>query len=354
MRGVKTKSRYFKLLQSFEQCVVKLKMTYLRIDAHRLRREVIKKKGKKVINRQIKRSIKEYAKRRFGNKAYWPYLALYTEIRGEFMEGWLPHDYVHYVLLPQINPKSACEISDYKTFDYRIFGDFALKPLFVFISGMFLNAEFDAVEEEKVLETFREYDATIVVKEDKGLQGMQVRMIHSPEFKTEILHPERSYIIQPYVKQYKPLHDLYPGSVNTLRVTTFIKKDGSVVVKFVVLRFGTDGSKVDNVSAGGQYIYFDADGKPSNRAYDELGFDMGDRHKNTGYLFADLKIPVYQEVLMACINAHKKYPYVRLVGWDVCIDDTGKPVLLEWNSGNPAIMMFEYVCGPFFPEEEII
>ena len=354
MRGAKTKSRYFQLLQSLNHGVVKLKMIHSRIDAHRLRKDVVKKKGKKVVNRQIKKSIKEYARKRFGSKAYWPYLALYTEIRGQFIEGWLPNDYVHYVLEPQINPQPACEISDYKTFDYQIFGDFALKPLFVFISGMFLDANFDDVEEDEVLKTLHEYDATIVIKEDRGMQGMQVRMIQSSEFRTEILRPERSYIIQPYVKQYKALHDLYSGSVNTLRVTTFINKDGSVDVRFVVLRFGTDGATVDNISAGGQYIYFDTDGKPSNKAYDELGFDMGERHKNSGYLFADLKIPMYQEVLKACVSAHKKYPYVRLIGWDVCIDDTGKPTLLEWNTGNPAFMMFEYVFGPFFPDDDIV
>ena len=146
---------------------------------------------------------------------------------------------------------------------------------------------------------------------------------------------------------------MYPDSVNTLRVTTFIKNDGSVVVKFVALRFGVDGSKVDNLSSGGQFIYFDADGKPSNRAYDDLGIEIGDRHKNSGYLFSDLKIPMFQEVLEACIRAHRKYPYDRLVGWDVCINETGKPILLEWNT-NPGFRIFECVFGPFFPDDDII
>jgi Sugar-transfer associated ATP-grasp len=354
MRGAKTKSRYFDFLQFLNSSLIKLKMVYLRIDAHRLRKIVIKKKGKKVVDRQTRRSIKQYAGKRFGNKAYWPYLALYTEIRGEFIEGWLPHDYVHYVLLPRINPVSACEISEYKTFDYQIFGDFALKPLFVYISGMFLNADFEAIEEEQVIKTLEEHDATIVIKEDKGMQGMQVRMIHSTEFSSEFLNSQRSYIIQPYVKQYKAIDELYSGSVNTLRVTTFIKEDGSVEVKFVVLRFGTDGSEVDNISAGGQYIYFDTDGKPSKNAYDELGFDMGERHKNSGFVFADLKIPVYKDVLRACLSAHKKFPYVRLIGWDVCINESGKPLLLEWNTANPAFMMFEYTFGPFFPDGDLV
>jgi hypothetical protein len=354
MKKEKIGDLYFKLIQLSNKCFVRIKIAYSRYEARKFRKEVISKKGKKVVNRQIKRSIKQYAKKRFGSKSYWPYLALYTEIRGRFIEGWLPHDYFRYVLMPQITTGLSFEMSKYKTFDYQIFDDFALKPLFVYISGMFLNADFDLFEEEQILRILYEYDATIVIKEDEGLQGLQVRMIHSSEFKTDTLIPSKSYVIQPYVKQYKPISDLYADSVNTFRITTFIRNDGSVEVKFVVLRFGVDGSKVDNLSIGGQYIYFDLDGKPSNNAYDIKGNDMGERHKNSGYRFADLKIPMFQELLKACISAHRKYPYVRLVSWDVCIDDSGKPVLLEWNAGNIGFSMFEYVFGPIFPEDDIV
>lgn len=353
MAVAKIKSQYFNLIQSLNNCIVKFKMYYSRYEANKSRRKVIERKGKKVVNRQVKRSIKQYSKKRFGTRAYWPYLALYTESRGQFVEGWLPHDYFRYVLVPQISSASEVGISEYKTYDYQIFGDFALKPLFVFISGMFLTAEFDSVEEEQVKKTLLEYDATIVVKEDRGIQGSQVLIIHSSEFKTETLMPGRGYVIQPYVKQYKVLNDLYSDSVNTLRVTTFIQKDGTVLVKYVVLRFGIDGIKVDNISAGGYFLYFDADGNPSKSAYDKMGLSVGERHKNSGYLFADLKLPMFQEAVNACKSAHKKYPYDRMVGWDVCINDSGKPILLEWNT-NPGFALFESVVGPLFPDDDII
>lgn len=345
-------NRYFRFLNSWKHWIVKLSITYSRFLAHQSRRKIIKKKGGRVVNRQIKKSIKEYAKRQFGKKSYWPYLALYTEIRGQFIQGWLPFDYYRYILLPRINPRSYCELSEHKTFDHRIFGDFALKPLLVYISGMFLNSDFEVVARDQVKKILFEYNDTIVVKEEIGTQGKQVQVIHSSEFKTENLKIGRNYIIQPYVKQYKPIHNLYSESVNTLRVTTFLKKDGSVDIKFVILRFGSDGSKVDNISVGGQYIYFDSDGKPSKNAFDNMGFNMGERHKNSGYLFADLELPMYQEVMNACIAAHKKYPYVRLVGWDVCITDTGEPKLIEWNT-SPGIHRFESRFGPFFTDDDL-
>lgn len=352
----KTINRIRLILQkSVDTLLMMLILVYFRNDAHRLRREVVKRKGMKVINKQIKTSIKEYAKRRFGKKSYWPYLALYTEIRGEFIKGWLPYDYYRFVLLPKINPKPSFFLNDQKTYDYRLFGDFAVKPLFLFISGIFFNTDLEVVEKNKLKELMSLYDNFIVVKEEGGWGGMQVSIIHSSDFIPEKLMGGKNYVIQPFVKQYKVLSDLYPESVNTFRVNTFLKKDGSVIVKYVWLRFGADGAKIDNLTLGGNYLFFDLNGKPSDKIYDwNLGFETGDRHKNTGFLFSDVKIPMFQEILEKCKNAHKKYPYVRLIAWDVCIDISGEIKLLEWNANNPDFTIQEAKFGPFWPDDNEI
>ena len=333
----------------FNSIVLSLILAYERNEAHYRRRKVVEKNGVKVINQQIKKSIKEYAKTRFGSEAYWPFLALYTEIRGEFIKGWLPYDYYRFVLLPKINPKPSLYISDQKTFDYRLFGDFAVKPLFLFISGILFNEKLEVVENERIKRFLSDYDNIIVVKEEGGLGGKQVRIIHSSKFIPEELNRGKNYVIQPYVKQLKVLNDLYPHSVNTFKVNTFLRKDGSVSVKYIWLRFGADGSKVDNLSTGGSYLFFNNNGEPEEFVYDwKLGFKIGDRHKNTGFLFSNVKIPNFQEMLEKCKNSHKKYPYVKLIGWDVCIDISGEPKLIEWNTSNPDFFSQEARFGPFW------
>lgn len=333
---------------------MKMILMLLRNDAHRLRKEVVKKKGRKIVNRHIKKSIREYARQRFGDAAYWPYLALYTEIRGEFIKGWLPYDYYRFVLLQKINPPNYCHLGEQKTFDHMLFGDFAVKPLFVFISGTFYNADFEYVEKKQVAKFMADYNDIIVIKEEYGVGGKQVSILHSSEFLPEKLRDNINYTIQPYIKQYKVLNDLYPHSVNTLRVNTFLRRDGSVDVKFIFLRFGLDGVKVDNTSSGGECLIYDDAGKLANYSYDELGFEIADRHKNTGYLYADVEIPMFHEVLEKCKNAHKKYPYVRLIGWDVCIDSSGEPRLLEWNAINPGFWPNEAKFGPFWATDDDI
>jgi hypothetical protein len=342
------------LANPFKNIVIKCNEIALRSEAHKIRKVIVKRKGTTIVNRQVKKSIKEYARKRFGKAAYWPYLALYTEIRGEFIKGWLPYDYYHLVLLPKINPQNYCHLSEQKTFDHTLFGEFAVRPLLVFISGRFYNSGFEFVEKSQVKNFLSDYNEMIVVKEEYGVGGKQVSIVHSSEFIPENLKKNINYTIQPYVKQYKVLHDLYPESVNTFRVNTFLKTDGSVTVKFVFLRSGLDGLKVDNTSSGGQYLFFDTSGNQSNLAYDDFGFNIGDRHKNTGYLFSDIKIPMFPEILEKCKNAHKKYPYVRFIAWDVCIDSSGEPKLLEWNTINPGFWPQEAKFGPFWTDDNEI
>ena len=354
MGSGKFADRYFRFKKSLEQCVVNLRMTYSRFVAHQLRKQVVKTKGQKVLTRKLKRRIKKYAKERFGSKGYWPYLAFYAELRGHYVDGWLPYDYFRYVLLPKVNPQSSCEISEQKTFDHKIFGDFTLEPLFVYISGMFLNSDFKQVKTEQVQEFLTAYNDTIIAKEERGTHGKQVKVMHSSEFNPDSIRSDLNYIIQPYVKQYSVLNDLYPDSVNTFRVTSYLGQEGSVKIKSCILRFGVDGSKVDNLSAGGQFIYFDEAGKPSEQAYDTLGLPAGVKHKNTGFTYADFSIPMYNKVIESCKTAHMKYPYVRVIGWDVCVDEKGDPKLLEWNADNPGIHPDDALFGPLWTDDKEI
>lgn len=351
MASSRFENRYFRMLASLKRGMERLTVIYSRILAHRGRKEVIRSKGEKVVNRQLKREIKAYAKERFGSKAYWPYLAFYTELRGEFMKGWLPYDYYRYKILPGINPQHACEISENKTYDHRIFGDFAIRPLFVLISGAFYDADFMVLDAAALVKLLAEYNDKIVVKEERGTHGLQVKVMHASEFNPDSLRKDLNYVVQPYVKQHKSLSNLYPHSVNTYRVTTFLRPDGSITVKAVILRFGINGSEIDNLSSGGQFIYFDEAGNPSKFAYNLIGLVQSDRHINTGFRFSDLEVPMFQEIKDRCVSAHGLYPYVRIIGWDICVDEKGDPKLLEWNADNPGFHPDDAIFGPLWADE---
>jgi len=215
----------------------------------------------------------------------------------------------------------------------------------------FYNADFEVVEADKVMEFLDDYKDTIVVKQEFGWGGKEVRVIHSTEFAPEQLRRNNNYIIQPFIKQHKVLNELYPHSVNTFRVVTFQKKDGTIEVLFTMLRFGVDGIKVDNLTSGGQCIYLDPSGKAAKFGYDYWGLQTGEQHKNTGYRFADLEIPMFHKIGDACIRSHQKYPYLRFIGWDVCLHESGEPKLIEWNTDGPSLTWEDALFGPFFPDD---
>jgi len=340
------------ILEKFFNSILRvLILAHIRNEAHRSRRMVARKMGRKVVSRKVKKSIKLYAKRRFGRKSYWPSLAFYTEVRGEFVEGWIPYDYFRFVLMPKLNPKPAVYM-DFKTFDYQLFEDFAVKPLFLFISEMFFDAELNFVYPDQLKSFLDKYDEEIVVKKAYGWGGMQVKVMHASKFDPDQLETGSDYVIQPYVKQNKVMNDLYPHSVNTLRVNTFLKNDGTVRVTGVAVRFGANGGRVDNVSSGGNPLFFDLSGKPDKVTLDPEYFtETGDRHINTGYRYEDLDLPMFNEVLEKCKKAHLKVPYVRLVAWDTCVDHRGEIKLIEWNIENPEYASLEIRFGPVWPDD---
>jgi len=336
----------------FDSILLMLIMMHIRNNAHRYRKKIVKLNGKKVVNRKVKRNIKEYSKRRFGKKCYWPYLAYFSEIRGEFVEGWIPYDYLRFKLLPRLNPSPA-GLMDFKTYDYQLFGDFAVRPLFILINDMYYDADLNYKDREQVMSFFSSYDGDIVIKEDTSWGGLDVRIMHASEYTLNAVKKGVNYVIQPYIEQHEDLSKVYPDSVNSIRVNTFLKKDGTIEVKSIWLRFGSDGSRVDNCTSGGDYIYIHLDGTPEKFTYDlDLFQPLSDRHKNSGFVFSEIKIPKFQEVKEKCCQAHLKFPYARIIAWDVCVDMEGNPRLLEWNTQNPDLTAVAPKWGPFWPDDK--
>jgi len=338
-------------LKKFTQKVdMYLLHNYSRNDAYIAMNHIVSGRGYKIINRQTKKQIKDYCKKTFGKSDFWPYLALYTEIRGEFIPGWLPQDYYWLKMLPQWNPYPQNQLCNLKTFDHKLFTNFSLTPLFVKISDHFFNPEFQMVSEIELMDFFKNYDKLIVVKEEFGRGGHEVSILKSTEFEPKKLKRGQNYVIQPFVEQYELLNQLHPHSVNTFRVNTFLEENGSVSVRYAFLRFGSNGVKVDNLSSGGKWVFYDMEGKPSESAYDEHGLEVGKKHENTGFEFSKLIIPKFHEMLEKCKEAHRKFPYIKMIGWDVCFDKEGNPILLEWNADQQNIYAIEGNFGPFFPD----
>ncbi|PKD43257.1 sugar-transfer associated ATP-grasp domain-containing protein [Rhodohalobacter barkolensis] len=319
-----------------------------RNEARNLRKRLIKIRGYKIVNRPLKAEIKRYCRETFGSSAYWPWLALYTEMRGEFIEGWIPDDVYRFEILPKVNPEIFASLSDAKSMDHKLFPGITVEPHLTRIRGEYIDRRGNVLDEDQVREYLINLNREIVIKPDNGRQGKGILFLHSRHIRIDELPADSDLVFQEVARQHKSLREVYPHSVNTFRVLTHMEKRGEVAVKFINLRFGTEKNRVDNVSCGGIWISVKMNGEVSSSAYDEFGLEAGEHHPDTGYRFKELRIPFVDDIIACCKVAHKSYPYVGLVGWDVYVNESGRPIILEWNAKNPWFWDIDAQFGPLF------
>ncbi|SMO41467.1 sugar-transfer associated ATP-grasp domain-containing protein [Fodinibius sediminis] len=327
----------------------KIRLYFYRKQAHRLIKQLVNRRGYKIVDKKKMRMLKSYAKKTFGSSSFWPWLSLYTEIRGEFKTGWIPNDYFLACLSRQYNPESI-RISAYKTFDHKVFPNFAPDPLLLKIGKNIYDSDRRPIAINKAENILADYNDEVVLKEDEGFGGHGVKFIESGKLDLDTYSHISSYIIQPVIQQHEDLGLLNDKTVNTVRVLTYLNDEGEIDIKYAYLRFGIGESRVDNASSGGGFCFVKSNGHLAEGAYNRFGIKIGERHPDSGITFKSIAIPSYEKVLDQCIKSHKIFPYLRFIGWDVTVNKLGDPVLLEWNSA-PLIWLPEALNGPFFEEQ---
>lgn len=140
-----------------------------------------------------------------------------------------------------------------------------------------------------------------------------------------------SYIAEEVLSNCIELKAINPTSLNTIRVTYVLRKDGSVNIFSVMLRTGAISDVVvDNWGAGG--ILLDVDlqtGIITKPGLDE-NHNEYTRHPLTNINFLGLKIPRYYEILEFSKAIALKNPKVIYGGLDIAITDNGLE-LIELN-----------------------
>lgn len=138
-----------------------------------------------------------------------------------------------------------------------------------------------------------------------------------------------NFIVQKVVHQHQRMSDLNPSSVNTIRILTY-RSGMEVLVPYTVIRIGRKGWDIDNETAGGISTRINADGTLAKYAFGAPGNDMIEK-TDTGVVLEGYRIPSYEKAVETVKGLHLQLPHFNLIGWDICIDTEGDPVLIEWN-----------------------
>lgn len=138
------------------------------------------------------------------------------------------------------------------------------------------------------------------------------------------------FLIQEAIHQHEKMAELNPSSVNTIRILTY-RSGMEVLVLYTVVRIGRMGFDVDNETAGGISAKINTDGTICKYAYGKPGVDQVETTDN-GTVLDGFVIPSFDKAIQIVKDAHLQLPYFDLVGWDIAIQESGEPVMIEWNT----------------------
>jgi hypothetical protein len=145
------------------------------------------------------------------------------------------------------------------------------------------------------------------------------------------------FVIQHMMVNHPDVRNLSGAmGLQTCRVLTAIRPDGTPDVLYAFLRVIVGDSPTDNFRSGtaGNYLarINCADGKiHSCWTYArEGGAVIVDRHPVTGICFAGYQLPFWTEAMQLAMRAALAFCPIRTVGWDIALTGTG-PVVVEGN-----------------------
>lgn len=185
----------------------------------------------------------------------------------------------------------------------------------------------------------------LVAKEPLGTVGKGVLILNveyrentiliNNVFGKEFIHSifqEGFTLFETFIIQHPDLANIYPKSINTVRIVTFLNNQKEVEVWGTLLRMGYDKS-VDNFDAGGLSAKIDIkEGKVITAAKlkDPFTQMLYEKHPITNHPIKGIEIPYWEEVIALVNRAALEVKDVRTVGWDVALTVNG-PTLIEGN-----------------------
>lgn len=273
-----------------------------------------------------------------GGQFYWLCSMFWCLVR----YGARPIDYVRF----EFHKKSAKERNRYLTI-YRYFR--VVKHFGAGTEGVsgkeeeyhtfskFIKRDWQVIDKNtasQVAEDFIKNHGSSIAKPINGEQGKGVLKINDTnckDFNDLLVEREStSFILEERVINCDELASINPSSLNTVRATTLIQKDGTPKILSIILRVGAPGSHVDNWGAGGIGYNFDVETGVCNM----YGRDKKNRpyvyHPGSNVQMIGFKLPRFEELKRYVYELTKVFPNARYVGWDIAITPKGFD-LIEMN-----------------------
>jgi len=193
--------------------------------------------------------------------------------------------------------------------------------------------------DRKAFKDFAERHKTVFVKPADAAEAKGIYKVEAGSDDLDEAFDEALAIGEPAVAEEAIVQDpfmaaFHPGSVNTVRITTFATEK-RVRPLFAFLRTGCGDSIVDNAGAGGMSAAIDIDtGVISTQGFREDG-TCSPVHPDTQAVFMGTKVPRWGELLNMLDEMARVIPEQIYVGWDMALTPDGWKMI----EGNSRAMM---------------
>ncbi len=281
---------------------------------------------------------------------------------GFFDPRYVPHYFCKFYLRPNTAPEKYATAFQNKAYLPKLMPTVKQPETIVRrVENIYYNKDFRRITLDEaidiclsVLESGRE----IVVKPSGKAGGKGVEFLAEAD-KAKMKKILRSkgplFVVQKAIHQHPEMAALNSSTVNTVRLTTFMLK-GEFIPVAALIKVGAPSVRVDNYKHGGCLLGVHMDGSVLPWALNidreritELpsGIKLGEG----GFT----RVPCFDSVLATAREAHYHIPKIKLISWDIAIDDENEAEIIEANFGGD-LRMHQVLTGPVFGDrtEEII
>ena len=164
---------------------------------------------------------------------------------------------------------------------------------------------------------------------------------------------DETYMVVEHIEQAPYSAEIYPESVNTIRVITLWDYEANKpYIADAIHRFGTNVSRpVDNWDSGGLSAGIDLESGEllqATRFPDSAAAKWFRTHPDTNIQIEGVTIPQWDEITDTCCEMAETFWYVPMNAWDIVVSEDGIKVI-EGNS-RPTIEMIQ-AHRPLFIDE---
>lgn len=215
-------------------------------------------------------------------------------------------------------------------------------------NGILRDSEYNIISQNQVLDSLPNdiCFAKPTIDSDSG-QGCILVDKNNQDVLDDLKNLGNDFVVQEKIICSSSIRKIYPDSVNTFRVMTYIWNN-EVYCAPAIMRIGQNGAFVDNAHAGGVFIAVNKDGTLHKTAFTEFKQEFTE-HPNTHTIFEGYKVKNFDKVLECAKKLQAAMPQLRVVNWDFTIDSNENPVLIEANTCKGSIWLFQMAwgCGVF-------